>query len=231
MLFNDIFLIEVVLIFIILFYIITINLITLLYIGCLYLIFLGFIGFLNDADIYIGFLWVIDLGVGLVFFIFILHFTSFLFQKSQINLYLRYFIISFSFIIFFFIFYYYYSFYNDTSFYNNLLKTWFFKLTYIDYYSIFFTNEVTDLNTLKDSYFLFNSFEFFLVNFSLFFGLIGSIIMCFLIHRIFNFLNFSQINNIRTLNSLDMGFFIRNQNYIRQQNISSVVRVWSKLIK
>ena len=228
MLFNDIFIIELIILFLICFYIITINLLTLLYIGGLYLVFLGFLGFLNDSDIYIGFLWVIDLGVGLVFFIFILHFTSFLFQKSQLNISFRYFIFSISIILFFFIFYYYYAFYNDTSFYNNLLKTWSFNLTYLDYYFIFFTNEVTDLNTLKDSYLLFNSFEFFLINFSLFFGLVTSIIMCFLIQRIFNFLNLTQIINSKLLDSIDTGFFIRNQNFITQQNKSAVVRIWLK---
>ena len=228
MLFNDIFIIELIILFLIFFYIITINLLTLLYIGGLYLVFLGFLGFLNDSDIYIGFLWVIDLGVGLIFFIFILHFTSFLFQKSQLNISFRYFIFSLSIILFFIIFYYYYAFYNDTSFYNNLLKTWSFNLTYLDYYTVFFTNEVTDLNTLKDSYFLFNSFEFFLINFSLFFGLITSIIMCFLIQRVFNFLNLTQILNSKLLDSIDSGFFIRNQNFITQQNKSAVVRIWLK---
>ena len=228
MLFNDIFIIELIILFLIFFYIITIYLLTLLYIGGLYLVFLGFLGFLNDSDIYIGFLWVIDLGVGLIFFIFILHFTSFLFQKSQLNISFRYFIFSLSIILFFIIFYYYYAFYNDTSFYNNLLKTWSFNLTYLDYYTVFFTNEVTDLNTLKDSYFLFNSFEFFLINFSLFFGLITSIIMCFLIQRVFNFLNLTQILNSKLLDSIDSGFFIRNQNFITQQNKSAVVRIWLK---
>jgi len=228
LLFNDIFIIELIILFLIFFYIITIYLLTLLYIGGLYLVFLGFLGFLNDSDIYIGFLWVIDLGVGLIFFIFILHFTSFLFQKSQLNISFRYFIFSLSIILFFIIFYYYYAFYNDTSFYNNLLKTWSFNLTYLDYYTVFFTNEVTDLNTLKDSYFLFNSFEFFLINFSLFFGLITSIIMCFLIQRVFNFLNLTQILNSKLLDSIDSGFFIRNQNFITQQNKSAVVRIWLK---
>ena len=40
---------------------------------------------LDDGDIFIGFLWVIDLGVGLVFFIFILHYSTFLHQKSNLD--------------------------------------------------------------------------------------------------------------------------------------------------
>ena len=51
----------------------------------------------------------------------------------------------------------------------------------MDYYAILFSNEVTDLNTLRETYFLLNAFEFFAVNFSLFFGLIAAILLCFMI--------------------------------------------------
>jgi len=40
---------------------------------------------LDDGDIFVGFLWVIDLGVGLIFFIFILHYTTFLHQKANLE--------------------------------------------------------------------------------------------------------------------------------------------------
>jgi len=200
----------------------------LLYTGGLYLIFIGLLSLINDADIYIGFLWVIDLGVGLVFFIFILHFTSFLFQKSQFNLTARHFIFSYLFLMFSTYFYYYFANPADTSFYGDLEKSWFFKLSYIDYFSVFYSNEVTDLNTLRDTYFLLNSFEFFVVNFSLFFGLIASILMCFMIQRIFAFLNYSQILNMDLLEKADTGFFIRQQNFTTQQNTSATVRSWIK---
>jgi hypothetical protein len=90
---------------------------------------------------------------------------------------------------------------------------------------VFYSNEVTDLNTLRDTYFLLNGFEFFVVNFSLFFGLIASILMCFIIHRVFNFLNYSQIKNMDVLRNTDSGFFIRSQNFITQQNTAAAVRV------
>ena len=86
MLFNDIFYLEIFLLLVSLYYILNTNLLILLYTGFLYLMLLGGFALINDADIYIGFLWVIDLGVGVIFFIFILHFTAFLFQKSQFNL-------------------------------------------------------------------------------------------------------------------------------------------------
>jgi hypothetical protein len=95
----------------------------LLYTAGLYLIFIGVFALINDADIYIGFLWVIDLGVGLVFFIFILHFTSFLFQKSQFNLTARHFIFIYVLISFTILFIYFNSTPADTSFYGDLEKT------------------------------------------------------------------------------------------------------------
>ena len=82
------------------FFINAINVLTLWYLGGIYLLNLGLILLLDDADIFVGFLWVIDLGVGLIFFIFILHFSNFLYQKSLVNLFDRYLFLG----IFFFIF-------------------------------------------------------------------------------------------------------------------------------
>ena len=200
----------------------------LLYTGGIYLILLGLLLFLNDVDIYVGFLWVIDLGVGLVFFIFILHFTSFLYQKSQFNLSSRYFFLIPNFLIFIVLLSFYLPLNSDSTYYKDLSKTWYFKLTYVDYYNILNVSEVTELNLIRDSYFLLNSFEFFIVNFSLLFGLLSSILMCFMLHRIFNFLNFSQIINLNILNSIDSNFFIKSQNFITQQNTTGVVKTWAR---
>lgn len=219
---------EVLLLSTVLFYTTSYNLLTLLYTGGLYLVFLGLFLLLNDADIYVGFLWVIDLGVGLVFFIFILHFTAFLHQKSYLNLSYRYFFFLANFYGFVLILFYFLPTNNDVTAYKDLLKTWFFRLTHTDYYVIFNTYEVTELNLLKNAYFFTNSFEFFIVNFSLLFGLLAAILMCFMVHRIFNFLNYSQIINLQLLNSLDTNFFIRTQNFISQQNTPGVVKVWVK---
>ena len=113
---------------------------------------------------------------------------------------------------------YFFSFNVDKSLSTNLSNTWFLHISYIDYYFIYFSNEITELNLLKESYFLVNGFEFFLVNFSLFFGLVTAILLCFMIHRIFNFMNYAQIKNVKLLNHLDSGFFIRNQNFVTQSN-------------
>ena len=74
---------------------------------------------LNDSDIYIGFLWVIDLGVGLVFFIFTLHFSSFLQQKTTFDVSKRLFFILFPFLCLFTGYSYYLSSMNDSALNSN----------------------------------------------------------------------------------------------------------------
>lgn len=187
---------------------------------------LGLYSLLNDSDIYIGFLWVIDLGVGLVFFIFMLHFVPFLHQKSNFNFTKKQLLVYNIVFIFIFLYLYFFSFNIDCSVNGDLNKTWFFHISYLDYYLIYFSNEITELNLLRETYFLINGFEFFLINFSLFFGLITAILLCFMIHRIFNFLNYSQIKNVKILNHLDSSFFIRNQNFVSQSNAPIVTRTW-----
>lgn len=92
------------------------------YTGLIYLVLVGFIISLNDSDIYVGFLWVIDLGVGLVFFIFVLHFTSFLYQKSELSLKQRFDIFSYGIAAFTASLSYYLPTYTDTGFGGDLTK-------------------------------------------------------------------------------------------------------------
>lgn len=200
----------------------------LLYNSGLYLVLIGIYSLLNEADIYIGFLWVIDLGVGLVFFIFMLHFLPFLHQKSNFNLISRTTVIYSTIFLLLLFYFYFLSFNIDFQSHLFLNKLWLFNISYLDYYFVFFSYEVTELNLLRETYFLLNSFEFFLINFSLFFGLITAILLCFLIHRIFNFLNFSQIKSAKLLNKLNSSFFIRNQNFISQSNAPMIVKTWSR---
>lgn len=180
MLFNDLLILESLVIFSLLFYTLNTNILMLLYTGFIFLTTTGLISLINDGDIYIGFLWLIDLGVGLVFFIFILHFSSFLSHKSIINLTLRFRLIIFSFFIFSLLFFYTSPFYSTQSYTNyNYLKSWFYRVSFLDYYKIYSTNEITDLQTLKNSYFFSNSYEFFLINFSILFSILSAILLFF----------------------------------------------------
>lgn len=206
----------------------TYNILTLWYLAGIYLVLLGWWLLLDDGDIFIGFLWVIDLGVGLVFFIFILHYSTFLHQKSILDKSSR----EICFILFalFFLISFFYFFANpvDIDYTKGFNKTWFFFISWYDYYDFFFSNIISDLNLLREIYFYNNSFEFFLINFMLFYGIITSILLCFLIKRIFSFLNASQLLNYDMLNQVNSTYFIRNQNFLKQQATSSGTRVWLK---
>jgi len=210
------------------FFVSTYNILTLWYLAGIYLVLLGWWLLMDDGDIFIGFLWVIDLGVGLVFFIFILHYSTFLHQKANVDKSSR----EFCFILFasFFLFFFLFFFSNpvDVNYVKGFTKTWFFFISWYDYYDFFFSNIVTDLNLLREIYFYNNSFEFFLINFMLFYGIVSAILLCFLIKRIFSFLNFSQLMNYDLLNYSNSTFFIRNQNFLKQQSTSTGTRVWIK---
>ena len=204
------------------------NIMMLLYTAGMYLSFIGMYSMLNDADIYIGFLWVIDLGVGLVFFIFMIHFTSFLQHKSLISTSARLLIFAIAIVFGFCFYFYFFSTAADNLLNRDLAKVWIFHITYLDYYHLLATYEISELNTLREAYFMLNTFEFFSINFSLFFGLLAAILMYFLIQRIFNYLNYSQVKEAKTLDSMQSSFFIRSQNFISQQNMPQAIRMWNK---
>ena len=225
---NEIFFLQILSILILIFFINTINILVLWYLAGIYLISLGILLLLDDGDIFIGFLWIIDLGVGLIFFIFILHFSNFLHQKSLFDLSNRFLLLFLFMLINILLFFFYISTPNDINLNYQLKKTWFFFLNWYNYYSLYYSHSLTDLNLLREIYFYNNSFEFFLINFMIFYGIFGSINLCFLIKRIFVFLNLSQLKNINFLNEINSIFFIRNQNFIKQQSTSTGTRVWLK---
>lgn len=225
---NEVFILQILSVTSLIFFINTVNIISLWYMAGIYLIALGLLLLLDDADIFVGFLWVIDLGVGLIFFIFILHFSNFLHQKSFFDLSSRYLFIFIFLFFFMFTFFYFITNPNDISLNYQLKKTWFFFISWYNYYSFYYSFTLTDLNLLREIYFYNNSFGFFLINFMLFYGIFGSINLCFLIKRVFTFLNLSQLKNVNILNEINSTFFIRNQNFIRQQNTSVGTRVWLK---
>ena len=65
------------------------NIMQIWYCAGLYLLASGLYALYYGGDILVGFLWVIELGAGLIFFIFILHFTTFLYTHLPfLSLYL-----------------------------------------------------------------------------------------------------------------------------------------------
>ena len=206
----------------------TFNVLTVWYLAGIYLVLLGWLLFLDDGDIFVGFLWVIDLGVGLIFFMFILHYSTFLHQKSNINKTSREFSFSLA-ALTSLVFTFFFISSPVSNFSSSILsKIWVFSVSWYDYYDFFFSATVTDLNLLHEIYFTNNSFEFFLINFFLLYGIIASILMSFLVKRIFNLMNFSQLRDQNFLSQARATYFIRNQDYLKQQATSAGTRVWFK---
>ena len=179
-------------------------------------------------DIMVGFLWVIDLGVGVVFFIFAIHFSPFLNQKSAVDKPSRLLNVAIVFAVFLIQFIYWFFDPSDDSFIECMSKCWFFSISLYDFYSMLYHCASTDLNTLREIYFKTNSLDFFLINVFLFYGILKSILLCFLIKRIFAFLNLSQWLNLGLSRILNSTYFIRAQNFLKQQSTSTGTRVWLK---
>jgi len=225
---TDIFILQILAFITLIFFTNTFNILSLWYLAGIYLIILGLWLLLDDGDIFVGFLWVIDLGVGLVFFIFILHYSTFTQQKVNLDKSSKQ-VALVSVMTFFSLSFFYFSAQPlDLKFIRGFDKTWFYLISWYNYYDFFFSSTVTDLNLLREIYFYNNSFEFFLINFLLFYGIINSILAAFLIKRIFSFLNLNQYLNYTLLSKINSTYFIRNQNFLKQQATSTGARVWFK---
>ena len=199
---------------------------TLLLTACIYLTLLVCLLLLADGDIYTGFLYVIDLGVGLIFFIFILHFTTFLHQKSNFNLTNRQLLLLVNGIVLVSTLLYYMCVPFTTKYFNSCDWEWVLHMSYMDYILIQHTFEVTDLNTLAETYFTNNSLQFFKVNFIIFFGVVSAVILQNFIHRVFAFINLTQIINYSLLRYTQTGYFHRMQNTITQITTPLSTRVY-----
>ena len=225
---NEMLILQTLAIITLIYFVSTFNILTIWYLAGIYLVLLGWWLLLDDGDIFVGFLWVIDLGVGLIFFMFILHYSTFLHQKSNLNKTSREFSFTALSVILLFTFFSFLSSPVANESHALLSKTWFFSVSWYDYFDLFFSSTVTDLNLLHEVYFKNNSFEFFLINFFLLYGVIASILMSFLVKRIFNLLNFDQLLNSDFIHQARATYFIRSQDYIKQQSMSAGTRIWLK---
>lgn len=178
------------------------NLLVLWYLTGLILFNFGFLSFLDDHDIFIGFLWLIDLGVGLIFFLFLLHFSSFLFFKVWF---------SFNYYYFFFFFFFVNLKLSSFSFF------WIFCLSWYDYYLFLITGFNTDLNLLKEIYFFNNSLEFVIINLLIFYAIFISISFFFLFFFLFSFFNLFFFVKMKKFSFFSTNSFLKQQNFIKQQ--------------
>jgi hypothetical protein len=169
---------------------------------------------------------VIDLGVGLIFFLFILHFSIFLKHKTRSMVMTQTFIWLPTSVIFVL------GYFSQVMFpfspelqvaelsRNLLLLSWY------DYYDLFVSTSMTDLNLIREIYFFNNSWEFVAINFMLLYGILTAILLMFLIQKTFNFLNSTFSVNTPNEKTVNASFFIRGQNFATQQQMSTGTRVW-----
>lgn len=205
------------------------NILTLWCCAGLFLIVLGFILFYHEAGILVGFLWVIDLGVGLVFFIFILHWSTFLYQHHFTDKSLHLMVFAWWATPLYATFFFFMHLDEVRPYSAKFINAWYYNVSLYDYYDLFYSYIVTDLNLLKEIYFSADAAQFFIINFVLFYGIIASILFTFLAKKVFTLLSFLQILFLPNLSTMGAVYFIRLQDFIAQQLTSSGIRDWSNL--
>lgn len=226
-LFNETSCLQALIIFTLTIYPTLTNILVSWYIAGLYLIFIGCFLLIKNSEIFVGFLWVIDFGVGLIFFIFILHFTNFLHQKVLMQIFDKKDNNMFIFILnILFIAYFIFCSYNNKFFSIN--KIWVFLLSWYNFYEFYLNYYISMLQLLREIYFYNNSFEFVIVNFMLLYGIIISVILTFLIKIVFVNSTVDQFKKFSVFKKTEAVYFIRQQNFLKQQNTSTGSRIWKK---
>lgn len=225
--FNEVFFLQILILIIINLFLYITNLVIAWYVLGIFLILLGFFLLYDNFDIFIGFLWLIDLGVGLVFLIFIFHFSNFLYKKINLKLNIKILFYYFIFIAIFILLSYFFILLEKKTFYDlyiliNFLISWY------DYYLLFFHSFKTDLNLLREIYFFNNSLEFILINFFLLYGIISALTFFFIIKKIFLSLQLQNINYIINNKKKTSYIFIRNQSLLKQQDTRTSLKIWKK---
>ncbi len=200
---------------------------TLWYFSGLLLLLLGLILLNVGGDIFIGFLWIIDFGVGLLFLLFLTSFTSFLQTQTRLNLFIAPNYVSSKIII-------------------SLLMTvlvWyaievgrvlcpfnytsFFLICWYNFYNVENVFLITNLTLLKTIYFYQNSFIFIIINFLIFFGLMAIIFLFYLRTSKISLLRTRLISKMRVKQKIE-SHFIRNQSAAIQQITKITLRNWTK---
>jgi hypothetical protein len=195
------------------------------YIGGLILLLIGFFIFKSDGDILTGFLWVLDLGLGLVFFLFILYLLNFLQSKVEflVNFKTLYYLIALVFPVMVTV-----SFNKTTINLYNLTQSWSFHVSYYDYYLFFLSALKSDLNLLKECYYVSSSFEFFIINYVILFAIFLIIILFFFIKNLSLLSSLFTLLNVNFMVKNNFFLFLKSQKYIKQFSTTCGVRVWSK---
>jgi len=193
----------------------------------IYLMQIGFLLLANDGDILVGFLWLIDLGVGLIFLTFIVYLFAFLSQRASAETPIRFYSLSLYFVIFGVI-YFSTLVFPGASMTNGSISSWFFFVSWYDYYDFFNLDNATDLLILRDLYFHTNSLEFYLISFLGLYGIVVCVLLSMVIKRSIHYFSKNLYDSLEFTKRPYTSSFIRNQNFLKQRNTTAGSRVWYK---
>jgi len=223
-LFNIQFLIEILIIFSLIFIFNSRENFFVILNAVIFLFFITVLAWNEDLDILISFLTIIDLGLFLVLFAYILSTSTLFVVNTEIRSFFK---ILFS--VFFFILNIFYFCLQLNTVSLDISNLYFnFNLIYYNWYNILNLIFFTDLQLLSEIYFSFNLFEFLLMNFYIY---VAILIIYYLVNivnyffaanfkkTIFNFINFKHTVT---------GTILKNQNLQKQKSQFIKVRVWSK---
>lgn len=226
--FNDFYLCQITLLLTVFYIFFSVSPWSLWICGGIFLSLIGFLGLIANLGIFIGFLWVIDLGVGLIFLIFLSHLMVMGETKLQSNssrsrknlppllLFFVLFIIS-PLAVFE---------ESSTSFSGH-----FRHIKWLNYHLLWGDYEISNLNLLREIFFYNNSWEFILINYFTLFALMGLVIFNFSLTQAHKRSIRNSLLNYHKTQIPSAPLFIRDQNFISQQQTSSATRLWEKRTK
>ena len=187
-------------------------------------IFLGILLAFVQMEMFLGFFWVVEFTVIFIALILVFYLNVET-LPFNLNLFLNkiYFFFIFLLLLFFFIF----SgiFFNFEFFYLIWNNFDYILDNYYESVSNFFLN---DFLCLVFNYYLFNSFEFLLLGFILFFGSIICIILNFLSKKNSFIFDLFYLNNLTRGLKLTEYSFLRKQNFFKQNNTNASIRIFKK---
>lgn len=180
-----------------------------------YLAITSLFSWLLDADIYINFLIIIDLGVFFVLLSFLVNFIS-LFQTKRLNFSNSTLLVVLPALLITS---------HSAAVTTPLLPL---QITHYNWYSVFNFTYFTDLQLLSDVYYVFFPFEFVLMNCYLYLAILALYFM----QLFFNNFKFRKSLNSETGSVTNQrGLWMRSQNAQEQTTQRASVRVWNKKIK
>lgn len=206
----------------------SLSLLNLWYTAGLFLITLSVYFLSFCGDIFIGFFLIAEFAVALVLYIFMIQFTFFSNQKNYWSFSVKHTFIVFILFFIFFIVYIFLSSPNKLYLLDSSENSWFFLVSWYDFFELYNSYYLTDLLGVRELYFSEVSSSFIVINFIVLFYVLSCIFLCFSHVKFFTLLTTPRILDFNFLKLTKTSQIIRTQNYIKQQESSTGTRVLEK---